>query len=512
MKYKATKHTQDSMIGRPGCGAAALVGAAVVGLVLAFTPAVFAMGKSQKVSQNIEKVTFTSEGSTIKGNLYLPDTDAQGKQYPAVVVTGAWTTVKEQMPATYAEALSEKGFAALTFDFRGWGESVDDIKYLENPKRKIEDILAAVTYLSGRPDIDAARIAGLGICASSGYMAHAAASSPKISALALVAPWLHDAAIVRQVYGGEEGVSNLIDIGKKAETSSEPVLIEAASQTNEKSLMYKAPYYTEKDRGLIPEYDNQFNVASWEGWLTFDAQQAADYIRVPTLLVHSEDAAIPQGVKAFEERMGNNVRVVWLDKVTQFDFYDREEPVSRSVNLVSDHFKKAFESSGNRSANTAMIKTTIEAMAVLADQNRYAVLEEVFADQVTVDYTSLFGGAAESIAGKKLMTQWASFLPGFEVTRHNLSNIKVNAGNTFAVASADIRAEHYVEGLFWEIKGTYDYELIKDNGIWKIASLTLNFTKETGTRDVLALAGKRASQQPNSYVINASKVAASTNN
>jgi len=504
MIRKTTLKTQGLRTGRPGFIALVLMGVAVVGMILALTPAVFGKGTSQEAFQGIEKVAFTSHGSTIKGNLYLPAADGPEKKYPAVVVTGAWTTVKEQMPATYAKALSEKGYAALTFDFRGWGESVDDIKYLENPKRKIEDILTAVDYLSARPDIDATRIAGLGICASSGYMAQAAATSPKIGALAMVAPWLHDAAIVRQVYGGEEGVNKLIAMGKMAEESSDPVLIEAASETNEKSLMYKAPYYTEKGRGLISEYDNLFNVASWEGWLTFDAQQAADHIRVPTLLVHSEAAAIPQGVKAFEMRMGNTARVVWLDQVTQFDFYDRPEPVTRSVSLVSDHFKETFQS-GNQPSDIAMIKTTLEAMAVLADQNRFAALEEIFADHVTVDYTSLFGGTAAPIGVKKLMTQWASFLPGFEVTRHNLSNIKVDAGRTFAVASADIRAEHYVEGLFWEITGTYDYELIRDKEAWKIAGLTLNFKKESGTRDVLALAGKRAAQHPDSYISNASR-------
>ena len=62
-----------------------------------------------------------------------------------------------------------------------------------------------------------------------------------------------------------------------------------------------------------------------------------------------------------------------------------------------------------------------------------------------------------------------------------------------------------MEDLFWEITGTYDYGLIRENGIWKIAGLTLNFKKENGTRDVLALAGKRASQHPDSYLINALK-------
>ncbi|MCG8614630.1 MAG: alpha/beta fold hydrolase [Desulfobacterales bacterium] len=466
--------------------------------LMVFAQTAFSMDTTKKTAAGFERVEFESQGTTIKGHLYLPVPKGEQTQpYPAVVVTGAWTTVKEQMPATYAKALSEQGYAALTFDFRGWGESKDKIKYLENPERKIEDIHAALSYLSNRPDIDPARIAGLGICASSGYMAHAAATSSTLRAIALVAPWLHDAAIVSQVYGGETGVKNLIAMGRDAENSKEAVVIEAASTTNENALMYNAPYYTEKNRGLIPEYDNRFNVASWEGWLTFDAQQAADNIHIPVLLVHSEDAAIPQGVKAFAQRMGDTARTVWLDKVSQFDFYDRHDAVAQSVSLVSDHFETTFKSgstSMDRAMDTAQIKTTLEAMAVLADQNRFEALEDIFADQVTVDYTSLFGGNVERVAVKDLMKRWASFLPGFEVTRHNLTNIDVRVKETTAEASADIRAEHYLDGLFWEVSGTYTYRLTRDKGLWKIAGLTLNFASERGTRDVLALAGEKAAK------------------
>ena len=90
--------------------------------------------------------------------------------------------------------------------------------------------------------------------------------------MALVAPWLHNVAIVNSVYGGEEGVQGLITAAKNAEEAKEPVYLEAASLTNESAVMYQAHYYTEADRGLIPEYDNKFNVASWDGWLTYDAE------------------------------------------------------------------------------------------------------------------------------------------------------------------------------------------------------------------------------------------------
>ena len=288
-------------------------------------------------------VTFESHNQTLVGNLFLPDDYKEGDKLPGVVVTGAWTTVKEQMPTTYASALADKGYAALVFDFRGWGQSEGAVKYLEDPARKTEDIHAAANFLVTLPEVDADKVAGLGICASAGYMSDAAASNSNIKSLALVAPWLHNAAIVDAVYGGEEGVNGLITAAKDAEASQEPVYLEAASLTNENAVMYQAPYYTEEERGLIPEYDNKFNVASWDGWLTYDALKTADVQDKPALLVHSEAAAIPQGAKEYAERGGDNVDLIMLDDVTQFDFYDQPEAVNTSSDAVAEHFKKTLK-------------------------------------------------------------------------------------------------------------------------------------------------------------------------
>lgn len=286
-----------------------------------------------------KEVNFESANQTLAGTLYLPDNYQEGQKLPAVVVTGAWTSVKEQMSKNYALALADQGYAALTFDFRGWGESEGAIKYLEDPVRKTEDIHAAVNYLLTRPEVEDQKIAGLGICASAGYMSDAAASNPNIKSLALVAPWLHNKDIVNTVYGGEEGVSNLIDISINAHKSGKPIYLEAASTSNEKALMYQAPYYTETHRGLIPEYDNKFNVESWEAWLTYDALKTADTQKKPSLLVHSEAAAIPQGAKEYARRAGKNARLIMLDEVTQFDFYDQAMPISTSVKAVDEHFQ-----------------------------------------------------------------------------------------------------------------------------------------------------------------------------
>lgn len=292
-------------------------------------------------SSSVKKVEFTSHGKKLVGNLYLPkDYDGKSK-LKAVVVTGAWTTVKEQMPKNYAQKLADKGYAALTFDFRGWGESEGDMRYYEDPTRKTQDIVEAVNYLSKRPEVDGSKVAGLGICASSGYMVKAYTETKKLKTIALVAPWLHDRKIVDQVYGGTKAVNGYISVGKKAKAEFNKTgklqTMVAASATDKSSLMFKAPYYTEEHRGLIKEYDNKFNIASWEGWLTFDAISYAKKIPGKVLFVESESMALPAGSKAFKKIAGKMVQSVNLEKVTQFDFYDQKEPVNKSVESIDNY-------------------------------------------------------------------------------------------------------------------------------------------------------------------------------
>ncbi|MGD1918392.1 MAG: alpha/beta hydrolase [Pleurocapsa sp.] len=294
----------------------------------------------------VREVTFTSNNQTLVGDLYLPDEYQEGDKLPGVLVTGAWTTVKEQMPATYAEEMADRGHAVLAFAFRNWGESGGNERQLENPANKTQDIVAAANYLTTLPEVDSDRIAGLGICASAGYMADAAVQSEDIKAIALVAPWLHNREIVNEVYGGEESVQGLIDTSQKAQakydTTGEVSLVPAASMTDKNAVMYQAPYYTESDRGAMPEYVNEFNLASWEGWLTYDAITTADNLDKPVMIVHSETAAIPQGAEEFYNRLAGEKEQLWLNDVTQFDFYDSPEAVTTASDAVTQHFEQTL--------------------------------------------------------------------------------------------------------------------------------------------------------------------------
>ena len=293
---------------------------------------------------SIRKVEFKSEGLVLVGNLHLPQKFDENKTYKAVVVTGSWTTVKEQMADLYAAKLANEGLVTLTFDFRNYGESEGQPRNYENPEIKAQDINNAVSYLKTLKFVDAKNIGGLAVCASAGYMSEAIAKGADLKAVNFVAPWLHNAEIARSIYG-EENTKGLIaksDAAKKkfAETGQVDYVVAASDKDTSAAMFGAFDYYLNPKRGAIKEWGNQFAVMAWKGWLEFDPIRNAEQIKIPVQIIHSKTAAVPNGAELYYSKINSPKNIIWIENATQFDFYDGDQLSTEAVKESAKWFGK----------------------------------------------------------------------------------------------------------------------------------------------------------------------------
>ena len=137
------------------------------------------------------------------------------------------------------------------------------------------------------------------------------------------------------------------------------------------------------------------------------------------------------------------------------------------------------------SADEAAIAVIINSVATFADQGNFDSIAVFYADEIQVDYTSLWGGDVQTHTPASLMTAWASVLPGFDQTYHNISNVQVELADNRATATADVVADHYLEADFWQVSAQYEYRFIKQADQWKITHMIFNLGDETGDRTLI---------------------------
>lgn len=269
--------------------------------------------------------------------------DAGTARMPTVVCTGSWLTVKEQMPDLYAAKLVAAGFTAVTFDFSGFGASGGGLRQTEIPTRKMADLAAVVDYLHTLSVVEHDRIGVLAVCASAQYTLAALARGLPVASFVGVAGWFHDIESIAAFYGGAEGVADRLERASRAAAafaaSGELPMAPAYGADDDRAGMsLPMDYYGNPERGAIPAWRNAMSELSWFHWLQFDAFAAAPRVRTPTLLVHSEDAVLPDNVRRIAALLGDVATTEWLDG-EQTDFYDRPKQVDAAVDLAVGHFR-----------------------------------------------------------------------------------------------------------------------------------------------------------------------------
>ena len=291
------------------------------------------------IAVRTERVAFSSEGVELAGELRSAGT---GHGQPGIVLTGPFTGVKEQVTGTYARMLAAAGFATLAFDHRGFGESGGRPGH-EDSQGKLADLRAAVGFLAGRPEADAARIAVVGICLGGGYAVRSAAADPRVKAVAGIAGGYNSPGLILQAMGTGPYRSALAASLERYDEYMPAV----AADGGEAAMGGEEPYaYYATGRSSSPHWRNQVTRGSLHSLMTFDALSAAELLAsTPLLIVHGKTDAYcsPELARAFYERKPGDKEILWLDASQHTDLYDSEVYVTRAVQATASFLHRILE-------------------------------------------------------------------------------------------------------------------------------------------------------------------------
>jgi uncharacterized protein len=283
-----------------------------------------------------EHFTFQSDGETLVGNLFLPE---RGEPVGVVIAVGPLTSVKEQASGTYADAMARRGYAALAFDYRCFGESGGRPRQFENPEADIQDIGNAATALLADDRLTGLPLVGLGICFGAGPMVRAVANDSRFGAFAGVAGVYTDSARTKAMMG--DAYQAAIDRGRRAErkwreTGEAETIRAVAPDGGDVAMPLREAYeFYGTPRGQVPNYVNGYAVQSSAYTVPFDARGAADTIAVPVLIVHSEQVLTPDLAHAFYTAVKSPKQELWLQSQGQIDFYDDPKLIGAATDAVA---------------------------------------------------------------------------------------------------------------------------------------------------------------------------------
>ncbi len=284
----------------------------------------------------VETVTFTAEGVTLAGHLAVAAAGA-----PAVVLTGPFTGVKEQVVGGYAARLHARGFTTFAFDHRGFGESGGRRAH-EDTQGKLADLRAAVTMLAAHPAVDPRRIAAVGVCLGGGYAVRAAAIDPRIRSVVGIAGAYNSPA--RFSSGDSAGYRRALASFIERYDDELPAVAPGGGLA---AMGGDEPYsYYGTARSAARSWENRVTYGSLHALMTFDALGAALMLAdTPLLVVHGRTDAYcaPELAEALHAGATGPAEIMWLDAEQHVDLYDVEPYVTQAVDATADFLQRHLE-------------------------------------------------------------------------------------------------------------------------------------------------------------------------
>ena len=165
--------------------------AVAVAMLMGLVPSAAGVAAAPTIEDNLIIESF--DGEPILATLMLPAGASESNPVPAILRTHGWGGERERTPNAFLSRLLDEGYAILTWDSRGFGDSGGEAS-IASPDFEVKDAGALMDYLASRPEIQKdgpgdPRVGWTGGSNAAGVQFNTAALDPRVEAIVPEISW-----------------------------------------------------------------------------------------------------------------------------------------------------------------------------------------------------------------------------------------------------------------------------------------------------------------------------------
>jgi dienelactone hydrolase len=206
----------------------------------------------------------------------------EGKK-PVIVLCHGFCGIREILLPAFADAFARAGFAAITFDYRGFGDSDGERGRLV-PAMQIADIVTVTRWAQEQPELDGQRIGLWGTSFGGCHVFAAASEMPEVKCIVSQLAFADGETIVTGQMSAEEKEAFLATLDKMAEkqkNSGKEMMV----SVNRVLSDAESKAFFEENRALYPKMDIKIPFLTVRETLHYKPATFAAQVKCPSLVV-----------------------------------------------------------------------------------------------------------------------------------------------------------------------------------------------------------------------------------
>lgn len=259
---------------------------------------------------------------------------------PVIILCHGFCGIRDILLPPFAEAFVRVGFAAVTFDYRGFGDSEGERGRLV-PEMQIDDILSVVGWASEQPGLDAQRIGLWGTSFGGCHVFAAAAQDPQIKCIVSQLAFADGEAIVTGHMSADEKVAFMATLDKMAE-KQKATGKEMFVSVNRVLSDAESKAFFEENRAQYPKMDIKIPFLTVRETLHYKPAEAAAKVACPSLVVIAEQDSVnpPEQGRILFDAIGAETKKLYEQPgARHYDIYAGES-FQQVVQVQTDWFKQ----------------------------------------------------------------------------------------------------------------------------------------------------------------------------